>query len=103
MPAKPVTIGGICFAWKGDALAYMRNMLNRYDIGDRVNITDAEFLLSALSLHPEASAKIGGGVTHFSVRSADFGTKCFWVNRRDGSTEKFSYKNCASSPQTGMP
>ncbi|HBN8920195.1 TPA: DUF3223 domain-containing protein, partial [Pseudomonas aeruginosa] len=23
-------------------------------------------------------------------RTADFGTKCFWVNRTDGTTEKFS-------------
>lgn len=103
MPAKPVTIGGINFAKKGDALAYMKAMLHRYDIGDRVNASDAEFLLAALNLHPEASAKIGSGVTHFNVRSADFGTKCFWVNRTDGSTEKFSYKNCASSPQTRPP
>lgn len=97
MPAKPVTIGKINFAKKGDALAHMKAMLDRYDIGDRVNASDTEFLRAALSLHPEASAKIGSGVAHFSVRSADFGTRCFWVNRTDGSTEKFSYKSCASN------
>lgn len=98
MPAKPVTIGGIKFARKGDALAHMKAMLHGYDLGDRVKASDAEFLLAALQLHPDAAAKIGSGVTHFSVRSADFGTRCFWVNRTDGSTEKFSYQNCASAP-----
>jgi hypothetical protein len=44
--------------------------------------------------HPDAGAKMGCGVNHFSVRSADFGSKCFWVNRTDGTTEKFSYKAC---------
>jgi hypothetical protein len=44
--------------------------------------------------HPDAASKIGGGVTHFSVRSADFSTKCFWVNRVDGTTEKLSYQAC---------
>ena len=36
------------------------------------------------------ATKIGCGITDFSVRTADFGTKCFWVNRTDGTTEKFS-------------
>ena len=51
-------------------------------------------LRDTLALHPEAAAKVGCGITHFSVRSADFGTKCFWINRPDGTTEKFSYKAC---------
>jgi hypothetical protein len=33
--------------------------------------------------------KISCGITHFSVRTADFGTRCFWLNRPDGTTEKF--------------
>jgi len=47
-----------------------------------------------LSHHPEYEEKVGCGVDTFSVRSADFGTKCFWVNRIDGTTEKFSHKAC---------
>nr|WP_248746244.1 DCL family protein [Pseudomonas sp. MWU12-2037] len=65
-------------------------MLHRYDVGDRVNADDALVLRAALENHPNAVVKIGCGVTHFSVRSADYGTKCFWVNRPDGTTEKFS-------------
>jgi hypothetical protein len=94
MPAKPITIGTLKFLKKGDAATYLRAMLNRYDVGDKVDATDAVVLLATLSLHPDAALLVGGGVTHFSVRSADFGTKCFWVNRIDGSTEKFSYKTC---------
>jgi hypothetical protein len=45
-------------------------------------------------LHPEAADKIGSGIKDFSVRSADFGTKCFWVNRTDGTTDKFSHTAC---------
>ena len=36
----------------------------------------------------------GSGIASFSVRSADYGSKCFWVNRTDDSTEKFSIKGC---------
>jgi hypothetical protein len=59
-----------------------------------VNAADEEVLRAALALHPNADKKIGCGVKDFSVRSADFGSKCFWINRPDGTTEKFSYLSC---------
>jgi hypothetical protein len=94
MPAKPLTIGTLHFAKKNDAAAFLRTMLHRYDVGDKVSAADEQVLRDALALHPAAAAKVGCGITHFSVRSADFGTKCFWINRPDGTTEKFSYKAC---------
>jgi hypothetical protein len=94
MPAKPIELGAKQFPRKGDALAYLRDMLYRYDLGDRINAEDACILQAALLNHPESNAKIGAGVAYFSVRSAEFSTRCFWVNRLDGTTEKFSYKAC---------
>jgi len=94
MVKKPVTLGSHHFGKKGDAAEFLKAMLHKYDIGDKVSAQDAEVLHAALALHPDAAAKVGSGVTHFSVRSADFGSKCFWVNRVDGSSEKFSYKAC---------
>lgn len=94
MPAKPMDLGALHFKKKGDALAHLKAMLQRYDVGDRVSAADEAVLREALSLHPNANEKIGCGVTHFSVRSADFGSKCFWLNRSDGTTEKFSYISC---------
>jgi hypothetical protein len=94
MPAKPITIGSSYFAKRGDAAAFFQAMLNRYDVGDKVSPADAELLRAALALHPKAKEKVGCGVTYFSVRSADFGSKCFWVNRIDGTTAKFSYITC---------
>ena len=94
MPAKPVSLGPMHFAKRGDAVAYLKNMLHRYDVGDRVSADDTVILRAALERHPDAAAKKGCGITHFSVRTADFGTKCFWVNRADGTTEKFSHTAC---------
>lgn len=91
---KPVNYGELHFASQTEARAFLNAMLNRYDVGDRVSASDAAILTVALALHPEATQKIGSGIKDFSVRSADFGTKCFWVNRTDGTTEKFSHKAC---------
>nr|WP_247880697.1 DCL family protein [Brucella intermedia] len=48
----------------------------------------------ALQRHPESATKIGSGIQSFQVRVADFGTRCFWVNRVDGTSEKFSFNAC---------
>jgi hypothetical protein len=97
LAAKPITLGPLHFRKKGDAAACLKAILHKYDVGDRVSEADAEVLRAALALHPDSDAKVGCGITHFSVRSADFGSKCFWVNRTDGSTEKFSYTSCIYS------
>ena len=94
MPAKPITLGSIHFERRGDAKAYLKQMLNKYDVGDRVNSEDEAILRDALAHHVEAITKIGSGISNFSVRSADFGSRCFWVNRMDGTTEKFSISGC---------
>jgi hypothetical protein len=94
MPAKPISLGSMHFAKRGDAVACLKDMLHRYDVGDRVGADDTLILRAALERHPDAEAKKGCGITHFSVRTADFGTKCFWLNRSDGTTEKFSHTAC---------
>jgi hypothetical protein len=92
--AQPVEIAGHQFERKSDALAFMKVLLNRYRPGDTVSAADGSFLTEALKRHPEANAEIGAGVREFEVRSADYGTQCFWILRTDGSAERFSYKNC---------
>ena len=94
MPAKPVTIGSMRFDRKGDALKFFQAMLHKYYPGDSVSNDDAEVLKHLLARHPDSLEKIGDGVMSFSVRRADFNSKCFWVNRVDGTTVKFSYKSC---------
>lgn len=94
MPAKPVQIGNLHFPKKGDATAFFQEMLYRYDLGDKVSDEDVAILTDLVKMHPESSDKIGSGIADFSVRSGDFGTQCFWVNRTDGTTEKFSFRAC---------
>ena len=94
MPAKPVHVGHLHFEKKGDAVQYFQDMLSRYELGDKVSAQDTKILHNLICVHPDHKAKIGLGIASFSVRSADFGTRCFWVNRVDGSTEKFSFRSC---------
>jgi Protein of unknown function (DUF3223) len=71
MVKKPVTIGPHNFSKKGDAAAFLRAMLHRYDVGDKVSAADAEVLHAALALHPNAAAKMGARAA-LRVRHSDF-------------------------------
>lgn len=94
MPAKPVQVGELMFPRKMDATEYFQKMLYRYNIGDKVSAADAEILTQLIATHPERTEKVGSGIASFSVRSGDFGTQCFWVNRTDGTIAKFSFRAC---------
>lgn len=94
MPKKPVNVGEMRFASKGDAVRFFREMLNRYKPGDEVSAHDAALLRPLLTRHPQAEEKAGCGVAGFKVRSAEYDTQCFWVVRTDGTTERFSFYSC---------
>jgi hypothetical protein len=94
MPAKPVTIGEHHFAKKGDAVAFFQEILYRYDLGDKVSTDDEAILKLLIVRHPDAASKIDVGIASFSVRSGDFRTRCFWINRINNTTEKFSFRAC---------
>ena len=96
VPSKPVSFGTLKFTAKKDALAFLKSMLHKYSVGDRVNEKDSVILLAALANHPESQKKIGLGVKEFKVKSADFNSRCFWVVRIDDSEEKFSYSSCVN-------
>lgn len=89
-----VDFGNIAFRTKGEALAFLRAMLNRYRPGDTVSEVDGAILLGALQRHPDAAEKMGSGVAGFEVRAAEYGTQCFYIRRSDGTFERFSYKSC---------
>lgn len=90
----PLQLGNMHFDKKGDALMEVRRTLQRYSPGQRVQLEDEDLLRALLARHPDAPIKMGVGVDHFMVRSADYGTQCFWLVRIDGTTERFSYKKC---------
>jgi hypothetical protein len=47
---RSITIGSFEFDRKGDALKFLKAILNQYNPGDRVNAEDTEVLRAALAL-----------------------------------------------------
>lgn len=95
---KPVVLSTKTFTSRSEALAFFKEILSRYRPGDRVSTADGAHLESLLSRHTEFASKLGVGIDHFEVMTADYGTRCFWIVRTDGSREDFSYVHCVNQP-----
>lgn len=92
------TIGNREFASKREATEAIRKVLYAYGIGERVTDDEhCEFLSDILAMHPEDTAKIGCGVSHFSVES-NGPTRGFWLTRTDGTRTDFSVFACLTPP-----
>lgn len=76
-------------------------MLWRYDALGRVSDEDASHLLALLEWHDEADEKVGLGVVGFLVGFGAFGTRCFCVERGDGTTLAFSFRHCIKQAAGG--
>ncbi|MDQ8730682.1 DCL family protein [Bradyrhizobium sp. LHD-71] len=94
---KPVSIGNITFRTRQEGLSFFKEMLSKYRPEDAVGESDSIHLTELLKRHPDYAEKIGNGIHHFEVMSADFNTKCFAVVRRDGTRIDFSYKICVNT------
>jgi hypothetical protein len=102
--AKRVEIGELQFATKRAATEYFREMLYRYQPGERVADDDAVALAELLRLHPEADEKRGPGVSYFFVQQSEsWPTPCFWLHRVDGSVIEFSFRWCLQQQREERP
>lgn len=105
--AKPVHLpNGRQWRTRTAALAYFKEMLHRYQLGDRVPAGPDTDDLAALLQHydrvlpPGAPTKVGRGIDYFSkgqVRREGFTSECFFVHRIDNDFDDFSYIDAVNS------
>ncbi|GAB4834330.1 hypothetical protein Ancab_032584 [Ancistrocladus abbreviatus] len=71
-------------------------ILNKYAINERLSEKDSYQLMAALFFHPRRDEKIGTGAMAIKVghhpKYQD--TRCFVLERTDGTVEDFSYHKC---------
>ena len=97
--ARRIVLSTLTFEKAGDAMAFFKDMLNRYSVGDRVSDADALDLTALIQRHEEVEEKVGAGIDHFEVRlppadAPPFSSKCFWIVRTKGEPIDISYKHC---------
>jgi hypothetical protein len=88
-------VNGLTFISKEALGAHVQSILRAYRAGESVNEEHAAFLADLLLRHPHADAKIGAGIAGFRVqRIGAFTSTGFVVDRVDGTSEDFSYRQC---------
>lgn len=83
------------FNTQKEGIEYYKEILNRNDLYVPLR-ADHDMLYQLLENHPEASQKIGCGVDYFSIGKGQYGTRCFFIHRKDNSFTDFSYRSAVS-------
>src|SRR5688572_18481074 len=92
----PILIGPLEFQSKAEAKQYARSILGQYLDHQTITEQDDSFLRDLIAIHPEAVAKVGCGISHFSSQTDPIWktTRHFVLVRTDGSTTDFSFHTC---------
>jgi len=95
MPKK-YTIAGKEFATKIATIEFIKSILYKYNLNQRLVGEDFDFMLELLKRRTDQKEKIGPGVKELIVRRHEKwgNTRCFYVVRIDDSREAFSYRDC---------
>ncbi|MCT8276058.1 DCL family protein [Xanthomonas translucens] len=93
---KSVQIGSRKFEKQKEALAFFKNMLGIYHLGERVSVEDSADLIALLDRHKHREEKVGAGVDHFVVDADEYGKSCFWIVRVDSTRVNFTYIRCVT-------
>lgn len=71
------------------ARSFISWRLRLYPDGARVQADDHDMLATLLQFHPGRDEKIGSGIKSFVTQETGMGSRCFWVERTDGSLVDF--------------
>lgn len=93
---KPVELETRSFPNQKQAREFFQGILYRYESGIAIPDPDHSELAALVVRHPEASQKIGTGISYFTVMDAIHGTRCFSLHRIDGTSTDFSMRSCIS-------
>lgn len=99
---KPIQLGLTEFSTKGAAQQQVKSILNSSLLGVALEGKSFDIINALLNRHPKASEKISSGVKSITVEDNGLASsRCFMVNRTDGSCIDFSYIRCfdGSLPQ----
>jgi len=92
----PITIGDREFNSVTAAVLFFRKILLLYGIGQAICMKeDLTAMFDLFMMHPSRDEKLAGqAVAGFEVNLRNYGSRCFYVVRADGSRVHFSYKCC---------
>ncbi len=89
-------IEGKTFQTKAEFKDFVKTILNKYELNKPIDAADFLFISELLKRHPEYDRKIGSGIKAIVIKiDGNWGkTRCFHIQRTDGTETDFSYIHC---------
>ena len=98
MNRSAIVVNGQEFKSQVQLREFVRQIIDRYNDSDVLNLADSSFCKSLLERHPDSLVKIGVGVKAIKVTVIPpWKTKGFILIRIDGTEIDFSFRACISS------
>lgn len=97
--SKEATLGPRRFTSSKDMFYYFFDLLRGWPLNVNINKYEHMMLEDLLKKgHQESKKKIGAGIEAFQVRvNPEFDSRCYYIIRKDGSIEDFSYRKCVNN------
>lgn len=92
--AAAFIVNGQTFITKHALAAHTQAILQSYRPGEVLSVEDTAFVADLLLRHPRADEKIGDGIARIRVARIKFNATGFVLDRIDGTTIDFSYRQC---------
>ena len=92
-------LGDDFYCTKAEIKQAYRSILDAYNPGEKPSREDQIKIWHLFRNHVDFEEKKGVGVSHFEVRIGkpfEFQNKCFYVIRKDGTFDDFSYPHCVT-------
>lgn len=101
--SKVLTVGHLEFSTQKAALEHFRRILNGTPLGQPlVDAADAD-VRALLARHPEADRKrAGADPVYFFVGGNEYGGRCFYLRRPEGTETDFSFMACIKGKPSKM-
>ncbi len=93
-------INGIEFPTKKSVLEHVKaKIYYRYENNHDLAEDHLCFMIGLLRYHPWSDQKIGFGIKRMWIqKNENYDTRCFWLERHDGSKTDFSFYQCVQPP-----
>ncbi len=93
------------FQTKAELKDFTKAILNKYELNITIAMADFTFISELLKRHPEYELKIGSGIRAIIIRTDGNWkkTRCFHIQRTDGTETDFSYINCIDNDTSKEP
>lgn len=86
-------INGVHFSTQTALIKKTQEILYKKPLRQKLDDEDFKFMLDFLKkIHPCSKEKIGCGVDYFYTDTGPKGTRCFHIQRTDGSHVHFSFR-----------